>query len=70
MFFADLPQPLLNPLPLGTMVIGDNDQVNAAFQDMSSQSMALFVWLLDLMTDILNLKDHNQSTIKSLGAYT
>jgi hypothetical protein len=40
-FFADLPQPLLNPLPLGTMVIGDNDQVNAPFQDMYSQSMVL-----------------------------
>jgi hypothetical protein len=70
MFFANLPQPLLNPLPFGTMVIGDNDQVNAAFQDMSSQSMALFEWLLDLMTVVLNLEDHNQSTIKSLGAYT
>jgi hypothetical protein len=68
LFFSELPQPLLEPLPLDNLII-DKDKINEPFLSLSMQAMTLFVWMIDLMTEVINNAQFNHVTMKALGTF-
>jgi len=64
-FFAELPTPLLDALPLDNIVLDDKHS-NEPFLSLAPEAMALFVWMLDLMTDVIKNSQHNHVQVRHL----
>lgn len=65
-FFAELPHPLLDALPVDDHYVVDQKQSAAPFLSLSPEAMSLFVWMMDLMSDVIKNAVFNKVTITDL----
>lgn len=68
MWYRDLPTPILNVLPTGTIFnSGDPNTCVEAYQNLPEPQKSLFGWLLSLLADVASLKTSNKMSEQNLG---